>query len=132
MARIILDTQLLLWTIYKTRRVPPPIAALIEDQGNDVLFSAASVWEIAIKRALNRPDFNADPNDVVASAEATGYIELPVVAKVAAQVSTLPPIHKDPFDRLLIAQAIAEPARLLTSDRILDQYSELAQVFDPT
>ena len=107
MSRIVLDTHVLLWTIYDQRRLAPDAAEAIEDPANEVLFSAVAIWEIA------------------------GFAELPVTAAAAAQVSALPPIHKDPFDRLLVAQAINEPARLLTADRILAQYSTLVQPFDP-
>jgi PIN domain nuclease of toxin-antitoxin system len=131
MARVLLDTQLLLWSLYRTEHVPEDIADVIEEGSNRILFSAASIWEIAIKRALGRPDFLVEPTEAISDATAAGFVELPVIAAAAAKVSKLPPIHKDPFDRLLVAQAINEPARLLTSDRILAQYSPLVQSFDP-
>jgi PIN domain nuclease of toxin-antitoxin system len=131
MGRVLVDTQLLLWSLYRPKRVPREIRDVIEGGANDILFSAASIWEIAIKRALGRPDFVVEPSHVISDSAATGFMELPVTAAAAAQVSTLPPVHKDPFDRLLIAQAIHEPARLLTSDRILARYSTLVQPFDP-
>jgi PIN domain nuclease of toxin-antitoxin system len=131
MARLLLDTQLLLWALYSPERVPEDITNEIEEGGNSVLFSAASIWEIAIKRALERPDFLVEPTEAISDATTTGFVELPVTAAAAAQVLELPPIHRDPFDRLLVAQAIHEPARLLTSDRVLAQYSPLVQSFDP-
>jgi PIN domain nuclease of toxin-antitoxin system len=117
--------------LYQPERIPPNIADIIKDRGNELLFSAASIWEIAIKGALARPDFDVDPTEAVADAIAVGFVELPVTAACAARVATLPSIHRDPFDRLLVAQAINEPANLLTSDRTLVRYSSLVQLFDP-
>jgi PIN domain nuclease of toxin-antitoxin system len=90
-----------------------------------VLFSAASVWEIAIKAALGRADFKVAPAEIVAAALETGFAELPVSAAAALRVADLPPHHRDPFDRLLVAQALTEPARLYTADPALEPYSEL-------
>lgn len=131
MSRVLLDTSVLLWSLYRPERIPADIADIIEDRSNELLFSAASIWEIAIKRSLARPDFNVDPTEAISDAVAIGFVELPVIAACAAQVATLPLIHRDPFDRLLVAQAIYEPAKLLTSDRALVQYSSLVQSFDP-
>ena len=85
----------------------------------------ASIWEIAIKAGLNRADFPFDPDEILASALGIGFVELPVVAGVAMQVAKLPLYHRDPFDRLLIAQAMHEPVRFFTADTMLAQYSEL-------
>jgi len=93
-----------------------------------VLFSAASIWEIAIKARLGRADFPLRPEQVAQEARLTGFIELPVKADVAARVADLPLHHRDPFDRLLVAQAMAEPARLYTADPLLPPYSELVQL----
>jgi PIN domain nuclease of toxin-antitoxin system len=131
MAGVILDTQLLMWWLYRPERVPAQTADVIADRANLVLFSAVSIWEIAMKRALGRPDFIVEPTDAISDAVETGFIELPVTAVAAARVSKLPLVHRDPFDRLLVAQAIHEPARLLTSDRLLAQYSTLVEPFDP-
>jgi PIN domain nuclease of toxin-antitoxin system len=90
-----------------------------------VLFSAASLWEIAIKSALGRPDFICDPQQVLRAALDTGFVELPVQSAAAVLVAGLPPHHRDPFDRLLVAQAISEPVRLYTADAALPVYSEL-------
>ncbi len=130
MTQVILDTHVLLWTIYDPDRLPDEISAIVKDPDHAILFSAVAIWEIAIKSALRRPDFNFVPTTVVSTAFAMGFAELPVSAAAAAQVATLPPVHKDPFDRLLVAQAIHEPAKLLTSDRILAQYSPLVLTFD--
>jgi len=130
--RLILDTNVLLWAIDQPHRIPAEVLDVLADRDNDVFFSAASIWEIAIKASLGRPAFDIDAAAFAHDAVATGFAELPVTAAVAARVRELPPIHKDPFDRLLVAQAITEPARLLTSDRLLAGYTDLVEVFVPT
>jgi PIN domain nuclease of toxin-antitoxin system len=125
--RILLDTHLLIWAVAEPDRLGPKTAADLEDPANEVLFSAASIWEIAIKYRLSRPDFAHEPNEIARAAEQTGFIELPVRAATAAVVATLPPLHRDPFDRLLIAQALAEPAILYTADARLMPYSDLVR-----
>ena len=131
MARILLDTNVLIWALKKPARLPSAAAVLIQDPDNEVLFSAASIWEIAIKAALQRPGFDVDVAELVPGALAMGLVERPVTAAIAARVADLPLLHRDPFDRLLVAHAVAEPARLLTSDRLLTRYSELVEAFDP-
>ena len=130
MARLLLDTHVLLWALSEPERLPTEIAARITNDNNDVLFSAASIWEIAIKLARGKPDFTADPAEVAGAAVAAGLRELPVTSAMAATVAALQNFHRDPFDRLLVAQAITEPARLLTADNVLGRYSELVEVFD--
>jgi PIN domain nuclease of toxin-antitoxin system len=125
--RILLDTNVLLWAVGRSRRLDPETIDVLSDASNDVLFSAASIWEIAIKFALKRADFDAAPHDVLQGAVAIGFVELAVTAATAATVAKLPLIHRDPFDRLLIAQAIAEPAMLYTADSRLPAYSELVR-----
>ena len=95
---------------------------------NDVLFSAASIWEIAIKAQLKRAHFRVSAAQLAVEARRNGFLERPVHADVAARVAALPMHHGDPFDRLLIAQAMAEPARFLTVDARLASYSELVTV----
>ena len=126
--RLLLDTHLLLCALGEPDRLDGKTRALIEDSGNEVLFSAASIWEIAIKAGLRRADFAVRPQAVAQAARATGFVELAVRGDVAALVVDLPPHHRDPFDRLLIAQAIAEPAQLYTVDPILRPYSELVKL----
>lgn len=92
-----------------------------------MLFSAASIWEIAIKAELRRADFVARPGVVAQEALEIGFVELPVRSMVASRVADLPPIHRDPFDRLLVAQALSEPATLFTADDQLVPYSQLVQ-----
>lgn len=123
--RLLLDTHLLLWALASPERLDAATRAALEDPGNEVLFSAASLWEIAIKAALGRPDFICDPTQVLQAALETGFVELPVQAGAAVLVADLPPHHRDPFDRLLIAQAMSEPVRFYTADATLPPYSEL-------
>jgi PIN domain nuclease of toxin-antitoxin system len=121
--RFLLDTHVLLWALADPRRLPEPVFELIETTGNEILFSAASIWEIAIKAQLLHAQFGVDPMAIIDAARETGFTELAVSAQHAAAVSNLPLHHKDPFDRMLISQALMEPARLLTADRTLSAYS---------
>ena len=125
---LLLDTHVLLWAIYQPARIPENWVAKLVDRNNPVFFSAASIWEIAIKSSLERPDFLHDAERTLSLALQTGFVELPVSAEVAARVRDLPWHHRDPFDRLLIAQAKQMPARLLTADSQLPIYSELVEL----
>jgi PIN domain nuclease of toxin-antitoxin system len=125
--RILLDTHILLWVISTPERLSEQDRAMILDPTNDVLFSAVNIWEIAIKAALRRPEFQARPEAVAEEARDIGFVELSVHSGVAARVADLPLIHRDPFDRLLVAQAIAEPAIFYTADARLSGYSELVR-----
>jgi PIN domain nuclease of toxin-antitoxin system len=102
-----------------------PMREVLEDPQQEVLFSAASIWEISIKAALGRADFKVPPSEILSIAIETGFVELPVRAVAALKVAELPAHHRDPFDRLLVAQALTEPARLYTADAALEPYSEL-------
>lgn len=126
--RLLLDTHVLLWALGDPARLDSAIRDRLEDAANEVLFSAASIWEIAIKAALGRADFTAHPEQVAREARMTGFTELPVNADAAARVAGLPLHHRDPFDRLLVAQAMVEPARLYTVDPLLPPYSELVEL----
>jgi PIN domain nuclease of toxin-antitoxin system len=126
--RLLLDTHVLLWAAAEPEKIPMSVYDRIALPANDVLFSAVSIWEIAIKLQLGRIESSVIPDDIVAAAEEMGFVELPVTATHAAGVRRLPLYHRDPFDRMLISQAIAEPARLLTVDRVLSRYSELVEV----
>jgi PIN domain nuclease of toxin-antitoxin system len=110
--RVLLDTHVLLWALAEPTIMDAQTRAAIEAGDNEVLFSAASIWEIAIKAGLGRPGFAFDPADITRAALDTGFTELAVRANAAALVGRLPPLHRDPFDRLLVAQAIVEPATL--------------------
>lgn len=126
--RLLLDTHLLLWALSEPARLGVGLRALVEDPAHEVFFSAASIWEVAIKAGLGRADFAVRPDEVARAAMETGFVELPVRAEVAARVADLPLHHRDPFDRLLIAQAMAEPMRLYTADPLLAPYSDLVQL----
>jgi PIN domain nuclease of toxin-antitoxin system len=122
--RGLLDTHLLLWALYEPAKLPGGARSLIEDPSNDLWFSAASIWEIAIKAALGRPDFAAQPSEAREESIRIGLCELPVDGVHASGVAVLPPIHADPFDRLLIAQARSAGLTLLTSDRAVAAYGD--------
>ena len=102
--------------------------ALIRNGANEVMFSAASIWEIAIKARLGRDDFTACPEAVARNARDVGFVEMLIRADAATRVADLPPHHRDPFNRLLIAQALDAPARLLTLDAVLCRYSDLVML----
>lgn len=119
---LLLDTQLLLWAAGQADRLSAEARRLLEDPGNELLFSAASLWEIAIKRGLGREDFRVEPRVLRRGLLDNGYRELPVASEHAVAIDSLPPLHRDPFDRLLLAQALAEGITLLTSDVQVSQY----------
>jgi PIN domain nuclease of toxin-antitoxin system len=120
--RLLLDTHLLLWAAGKPNRLTPTARKLIVSPSNELLFSAASVWEVAIKRGLGRSDFEADPRLLRRGLLDNGYAELPIVSDHVVAIESLPPIHKDPFDRLLVAQATVEGITLLTADSVVAEY----------
>jgi PIN domain nuclease of toxin-antitoxin system len=120
--KLLLDTHLLIWAADDIKRVPPDARGLMADQENELLFSVVSIWEVAIKRGLNRPDFQVDARKLRRGLIDNGYIELPILGEHAAAIDGLPPIHKDPFDRMLIAQAIVEGITLLTNDESMAMY----------
>ena len=120
--RILLDTHLLLWAMAASRKLPRTVRTQLLDPGNEVYYSAASLWEIAIKGGLRREDFRIDPGALMAALRESGFLELPITAVHAVGVAELPALHKDPFDRLLIAQSMAEPMTLLTNDATLGDY----------
>lgn len=126
--RILLDTHLLLWLLSGSPRMPREAKRLVQDVANEVFFSAASVWEVAIKRGLRRNDFVVEPGRLAETLSRAGLGELAVSAAHAARVASLPAIHRDPFDRLLVAQALAEPMTLLTNDAMLADYGGIVQV----
>lgn len=128
--RILLDTHVLLWALSTPERLSGEAIRAIHE-AESVLFSAASIWEIAIKARLGYRDFLVQPLEVLAEALDIGFTETPIHSAVAATVGTLPLLHRDPFDRLLIAQAIAEPALLFTADRQLAGYSDLVKQVGP-
>jgi PIN domain nuclease of toxin-antitoxin system len=125
--RILLDTHILLWALAQPDRLDDETRATIESGATEVLFSAASIWEIAIKAALGRADFPVKPAAIAQAALDTGFVELAIRSSAAALVAELPLLHRDPFDRMLVAQAIVEPATLYTADQHLIPYSQLVR-----
>jgi PIN domain nuclease of toxin-antitoxin system len=121
--KLLLDTQLLLWAAGQPNRLSAVARKLINTPGNELMFSAGSIWEVAIKRGLGRSDFEADPRLLRRGLLDNGYNELPILSDHVVAIDSLPPIHKDPFDRLLVAQAMVEGITLLTADSMLARYS---------
>ena len=123
--RLLLDTQIYLWFLADSARLSK-IAKQEIQRADDVFVSAASIWEASIKAALGK--LAVDPEKLVEGIRASGFTEMPIQAAHGVLASALPPHHRDPFDRMLVAQAMAEPAHLLTADSTLGQYSELVRV----
>jgi PIN domain nuclease of toxin-antitoxin system len=120
--KLLLDTHLLLWAAGEPELLSAAARKLIHDPENELLFSAASLWEIAIKRSLGRDDFQVDGRLLRRGLLDNGYLDLPITAEHAVTINSLPPIHKDPFDRMLIAQATYEGITLLTIDQLVAKY----------
>lgn len=120
--KLLLDTHVLLWAAADADRLPAEARALIADTENELLFSAASLWEVAIKSALGRPDFNVDARLLRRALLDNDYAELPISSEHAVAIEGLPPIHRDPFDRLLVAQCMVEGITLLTADELVARY----------
>ncbi|OGS97215.1 MAG: twitching motility protein PilT [Gallionellales bacterium RIFCSPLOWO2_02_FULL_57_47] len=123
--RLLLDTHIFLWYLAASRKLPKSVINRIEI-ADAVFISAASVWEASIKIKQGRLQVNTD--DLIAGIASSGFIELPITATQGALAANLPEYHRDPFDRMLIAQAMSEPLKLLTADGLLRQYSELVEV----
>lgn len=128
MSRFLVDTQLLLWNVAGSRRLPARVARLFRDGRHQFFYSAASLWEIAIKAARGRDDFVADAAEIRDTLEESGFEELPVSAQHAVALSRLPAVHGDPFDRMLVAQAMVEPMALITTDERLAAYPGTIEV----
>ena len=120
--KLLLDTHLLLWAAGQPEKLSVAARELFEDSENELWFSAASLWEVAIQAGLGRDDFRVEPRLLRRGLLDNGYRELPVTSAHAVALDTLPPIHKDPFDRILIAQAQVEGVLLVTSDEAVSQY----------
>lgn len=121
--KLLLDTHLLLWAASQPERLSPPMQTLLSDPLNELIFSAASLWEVAIKHSLARPDFRTDPCVLRRALMDNGYVELPITSEHAVAVGGLASIHKDPFDRLLIAQSVVEGITLFTADPVVAKYA---------
>lgn len=122
--RLLLDTHIALWAIVDSPRLSAMARRLIQAAENDIHVSAASIWEIAIKHSLGRGDIPISGDAALGYFRAAGYRMLPIQPEHAAAVETLEPLHADPFDRLLIAQSLTEPLRLLTHDAMVARYND--------
>ena len=120
--KLLLDTHLLLWAAGEPGKLPRAAKKLLSDPNNDLLFSAASLWEITIKRSLGRSDFRVEPRLLRRGLLDNGYLELPITSEHALATEALPSVHKDPFDRILVAQAMLEGITLLTVDSLVAKY----------
>jgi len=121
--KLLLDTHLLLWAAGEPKRLSKPARRLIDDPDNELLFSAASLWEVAIKRRLGREDFKVDARLLRRGLLDNGYSELPIISDHVVATESLPMLHRDPFDRILVAQATVEGVTLLTIDSLISQYA---------
>ena len=127
--KLLIDTHLLLWAAQGSKYLPSAAYQLMRVQANELYFSVASLWEIVIKRSLDRDDFQVDVRVFRRGLLDNGYHELSILSEHAVAIETLPPIHKDPFDRLLVAQAISEGMTLLTADaRVADYPAPIKKV----
>jgi PIN domain nuclease of toxin-antitoxin system len=126
--RVLIDTQILLYAIYQQQKIPSAMQSRLSNPDNDILFSAVSIAEIAIKSSLGRSDFPYPPEEVADAARAMGFVELSLGARAAIRLAGLPWHHRDPFDRLLIAQTLEEGVRFVTTDRLLARYSDLIEL----
>lgn len=120
--KLLLDTQILLWAAGRPDRLSAAARRLLDSPRNELLFSAASFWEISIKKTLGREDFQVEPRLLRRGLLDNGYSELPVTSQHAVSIDGLPLLHKDPFDRLLLAQALSEGITLVTGDAQLARY----------
>jgi PIN domain nuclease of toxin-antitoxin system len=120
--KLLLDTHLLLWGVSEPRRLSPTARLLVEDGSNELIFSAVSTWEISIKGALGRPNFAVDARVLRRTLLDQGFDELSITSEHAMYVVSLPALHKDPFDRLLVAQATVEGVTLVTADTLIANY----------
>ena len=120
--KLLLDTHLLLWAAGQPERLSQAARELIEADENELVFSTASLWEVVIKRGLGREDFKVDPRLLRRGLLDNGYSELPIGSEHMVAIDTLPSIHKDPFDRVLVAQALVEGITLLTTDATVSRY----------
>ena len=123
--RLLLDTHVFIWAVMDNRKLKSGAREAMRS-ADEVFVSAASIWEIGIKARLGKIEGN--PELLTQAIEASGFLELPVSARHGAAVAKLPLHHADPFDRMLVAQAIMEPLHLLTADPVLARYSELVQI----
>lgn len=120
--KLLLDTHLLLWAAGKPSQLSRAARSLLNSPDHELIFSAVSLWEIAIKQSLGRKDFQVDARLLRRGLLDNGYNELPLSSEHAVAIASLPPLHKDPFDRILVAQATVEGMTLLTADPLVARY----------
>jgi PIN domain nuclease of toxin-antitoxin system len=120
--KLLLDTQLLLWAAGQPERLSQAARKQLNNPRNQLLFSAVSLWEVAIKNSLGREDFRVEPRLLRRGLIDNGYLELPITSQHAVNIDALPSIHRDPFDRMLLSQALTEGVTLLTTDAQLARY----------
>jgi PIN domain nuclease of toxin-antitoxin system len=120
--KLLLDTHLLLWAAGDPNRLSREARRLVDNPDNELLFSVASLWEVAMKRGLGRDDFKLDARVLRRGLLDNGYSELPIISEHVVAIDSLPSIHKDPFDRVLVAQATVEGITLLTTDSVVSKY----------
>ena len=118
----LLDTHLLLWAAGPIERLSSDARLLIDDPDNELVFSTASIWEVAVKYGRGRADFRTDPRLLRRGLLDNLYRELSITGEHAVAVASLPPLHRDPFDRMLVAQSLVEGIMLLTTDPLVAQY----------
>ena len=120
--KLLVDTHLLLWAADQPNRLSAAARSILANPAHELHFSAASLWEVALKRGLGREDFRTDARVLRRGLLDNGYRELPIVSEHAVTIDSLPAIHKDPFDRILVAQSMVEGITLLTGDPVLARY----------
>ncbi len=124
---LLLDTHILVWAAYDPTRLSPRATRLIEARSSPLVFSLASLWEAAIKSSLGRNDFAVDVKELHRALLSEGFVELAIAPAHIARVSLLPWLHRDPFDRMLVAQAAVEGLTLLTADKTLKAYGRFVR-----
>jgi PIN domain nuclease of toxin-antitoxin system len=129
MSRFLVDTQILIWLADRSEQLPDPVAAILQEGEDELVFSLVSIWETSIKFALGRLDFTIHPRQLRDGLLEFGFKELPITPQHVIAVASLPHIHRDPFDRLLVAQAQIEGLTLMTTDKKLAQYGQHVKRF---
>jgi PIN domain nuclease of toxin-antitoxin system len=125
---VLVDTHLILWASFQPERLSAKASKLLRSRESPLAFSLATIWEVAIKTSLRRADFAVDPNQLRQALLAEGFVELPIQPSHVVRVASLPWVHRDPFDRLLVAQALEEKMTLLTADKALKGYGRFVRV----
>lgn len=124
----LLDTNVLLWLAFAPEKLSVAVRKRLSSRREELAFSLVSIWEVSIKTSLNRPDFNVDPSVLLGALEAEEFVQLPIKAEHVVKVGKLEWHHRDPFDRLLVAQAQVEKCALITADATLARYGKFVKV----